>query len=160
MGGQPLGWGGALFDSRQGRGARSSHLLRTCPGQALYPTGNLIWFPLSPRSPGGLLRFGLHPTPATGLTPKRTPLRYAREMNACTVLSRKIGCVPLSPRLALCLCSDPHLSGLEALCVSLLGSAATVVTASYGVPPCWSLYLHYFTNLHDSHVRWALLLPF
>lgn len=152
-------WGrGRCLRVPRGEGLGAHICLAPARGQAPCPAGNLIWFPLSPCSPGGLLRFGLHPTPATGWTPKRAPLSYAGEMNAFTVLSRKAGSVPLSPHLALCLCSGPHMARSEALCLSPSGSAATVVTTVFGVPLRAEPFASHFTflisfNPHGSHVR-------
>lgn len=114
-------WGRGTVGKSQRKGVRSSHLLSTCPDRALCCTGNRAHLvSLKPCGPGGRLRFRLQPVPTTGLTPKRAALSFAGEMKAFTVLSRKAASVPLSQRLAGCLCSDPPMSRLEASCLSPL----------------------------------------
>lgn len=150
LGAQPLGQR-ALFESPQGRGVRSSRLLGTCLARHLAPLQSHLVSP-KPLSNAGPLRFRSQHTPATGLIPKGSPLSYAGEMNAFTVLSCKASAVPLSPRLAVCLCSDLLCQGGR-LCVSLLGDSAAVMVTTIlehpqrpftfiisSTPPQWPLF--------------------
>ena len=132
-GGQPLGQR-ALFESPQGRGVRSSCLLSTCLARHRAPLQSHLVSP-KPPSYAGPLRFRSQHTPAPGLIPKRAPVSYTGEMNAFTVLSRKASAVPLSPHVAVCLCSDLLVSGLQAVCPSPWGQCSC-----HGNHSLWSIH--------------------
>lgn len=159
---QPLGQR-ALFESPQGRGVRSSRLLGTCLARHLAPLQSHSVSP-KPLSHAGPLRFRSQHTPATGLIPKRAPLSYAGEMNAFTVLSCKASAVPLSPRLAVCLCSDLRVSRLQAVCLSPWGQcschgnhnsgasteARPFTFIIWSTPPQWPLFHPLGPTLHKA----------